>query len=414
MVRLELKHHVYTSIEGYQSIFASKGLPHEVLERVEETSRLLYPRLHGHVSRSLYSVCGFLCHSKVFRYGMDHVGRPRTCVHNILVDLSLQEEALDPCGLCAEAFLTPDVPEGDISYELAEAYNWPNAQETLQRHAEALLASPESQPVFAPLLSMLQYGQAWFLRAPSLEGFELVSHAAAFLPPQVREQLAIVSGLQLQGSRVTILPSNTDMSAYEGGWVLDFPADPANTPGCSEYASLIEEYLFHRRDLATLRLIHDFLSTYEEPERDALLALDRFAKVFRATERYIDREYGGLRIDAHSLESFLAAVPELHRAGFPRLAESVLDWCFAHLNQSKDLRKISLGLRLLRRSLEAEPLSPRELQTLRRMIQPKIYELMAPKKTIRIRGVEDLTNKSNIASDLKAIVALLSPTGSRA
>ncbi len=412
MVRLELKHHVYSSIEGYQSIFASKGLPQEVIERVEECSRLLYPRLYGPGTRSMFPVCGYFCHSRVFRYGLDHVGRPRTCVHNILVDLSLQDSSLDPYGLGPQAFLSPDVPDQDIGYELAEAYNWPTTRETMSERVQYLLGNAEAARCFPAVLSLLQFGQPWVLRARSQEGFDLVSSVGAFLPPVLQRRLAIVSGTKLANAQVTVLSPSTDLESIDAEWTLDYPADPARLPGCSEYAALIAEYLFNRQDLATLHLIHDFLATYEESERDQYAALDRFAKVFRATERYIDREYGGLQIDAHSLETFISAVPELHLAGFSRLAESVLDWCFDHLNQSKDLRKIAEGLKLLRKSLEAEPLSSRDVSSLRRMIQPRIYELMAPKKTIRIRGVEDLTNKSNIASDLKAIVALLASAGS--
>jgi len=81
-----LRHHIYTTVGGYKSVYVSEGISSELLTLLERYSALTYPKVGGLPIFAISPVeRGLLVFSKAFRGGVDHVGRPKACVHNIVV-----------------------------------------------------------------------------------------------------------------------------------------------------------------------------------------------------------------------------------------------------------------------------------------------------------------------------------------
>ena len=76
---LQLQHHVFSSVGGYKTLFASRGMPKALRDDLDHFARRVYKRVTGApIHGVLRFEDGSVCWSKVFRNGADHivVGRP--------------------------------------------------------------------------------------------------------------------------------------------------------------------------------------------------------------------------------------------------------------------------------------------------------------------------------------------------
>ncbi|MCX7703054.1 MAG: hypothetical protein N2234_02990, partial [Planctomycetota bacterium] len=96
-MEVKLYHHIYTSSGGYKTVYSTKNLPSDILDRLERYSTLVYPRVGGIPFFAIFPISeDKICYSKAFRGGVDHVGRPKACVHNIVLDSCPRSENNTP------------------------------------------------------------------------------------------------------------------------------------------------------------------------------------------------------------------------------------------------------------------------------------------------------------------------------
>ncbi|MCX7803584.1 MAG: hypothetical protein N3A38_00200 [Planctomycetota bacterium] len=90
-MKLQILHHVYTSVSGYRTQYASPGAE-RALPFLEDLAQRIYPRVSGRPIRGLARVnpedgthAVGMAFFYAFPYQTDAYGRPRVCVHTIFV-----------------------------------------------------------------------------------------------------------------------------------------------------------------------------------------------------------------------------------------------------------------------------------------------------------------------------------------
>jgi hypothetical protein len=90
-MRLPILHHVYTSVSGYRTQYASPGIG-RALPLLEDIAQRIYPRVGGRPMRGLVRVSldggphsVGMAFFNAFPYQTDAYGRPRVCVHTIFI-----------------------------------------------------------------------------------------------------------------------------------------------------------------------------------------------------------------------------------------------------------------------------------------------------------------------------------------
>lgn len=197
MTRIPVYHHVYSSKGGYRTLRASPEIPAPTIGVLEDVSAKLYPKARSQPRFSVFPPDDiFLCTSLNVLSGVDHVGRTRSLVHNILVR---REDAQDCRGfnhlqLPPALFVTP----GD---------DLDRAIKNLSAFAE-LEDAPAPPPLHFdrdsfPRKSVLQIlrillgDQPTVVRSDKELAFERLVRVSGLVPAVVREPLAVVNGAYL-------------------------------------------------------------------------------------------------------------------------------------------------------------------------------------------------------------------------
>lgn len=166
-MEMKLHHHIYTTVGGYRSVYTSEGISPELLALLERYSALTYPKVGGLPIFAISPVGRqFLLYSKAFRGGVDHVGRPKACVHNIVVPLTLPSDdgvARIPTLLEDSLFLSHPPEPSDIPYLPSRLKEEAPAEELVTSVEEVVQTGDFLKPTNLALLLAATASQEFFI-----------------------------------------------------------------------------------------------------------------------------------------------------------------------------------------------------------------------------------------------------------
>ncbi|GEM_PF-3490233 len=233
MPRIQLLHHVYSSSQGYRTLKTSAGVPPPTVEALEEVSAKMYPKAKSAPRFSVFPPDDiFLCCSMNVLSGVDHVGRTRSLVHNILI----RREALKGQHGFNHLFLPASVymkPGEDIRRGLK------NLPAYFEFNEESLFDFPSRfdrdtlpRKCALHLLRILLGDRPAVIRSEKGTAYARILKVSGLLPADIREPLAMINGLflpefsDLGHPTVFLVPKDFDLSAAvrEGYAALDVSA----------------------------------------------------------------------------------------------------------------------------------------------------------------------------------------------
>ncbi len=112
MPSIEIYDHVFSSMGGYKTLYAHDGLSDEICNQLKQWAQLwieISNKKTQWFSRPFHDYWLF---GKVFPAGVDHAGRPRICVHSVLVhfdDIQATWRSFNPIEIPQKWFLGPGV-----------------------------------------------------------------------------------------------------------------------------------------------------------------------------------------------------------------------------------------------------------------------------------------------------------------
>jgi hypothetical protein len=293
MEELRLYHHVYTSIGGYKTVYASAELQAGVVAALEAFSDTLYPRVKQHSLRSLYHPSPFhICISRVFLSSADHAGRRRSCVHNIVFS---KTEALELRHANPFRF-----PESMFLKSAPEASQVPSLAQMLPSRLELSSATPIDltavartldSPISQTVLSAVTSSHDMAVVAPAFDCYAFLAATGDLLPPYLRLSTAVVAGtiyrsVHTEGATVYSLTPGYDVSALTTDGVISYDTTSgrtANLPAPNRYfaylasnmearpgivaklLAVVHRYPLHR--IATNDMYHHLIKAFAETEQ---------------------------------------------------------------------------------------------------------------------------------------------------
>jgi hypothetical protein len=343
-VELELWHHVYSSQQGYRTLFASPELPPDIAARAEEMARKLYRIVGRRPQHGLYRAApGLLAALRGFHFGTDHAGRARTCVHTIL----LREDQL----AWIPGFTSFEVPDDlflpedtDLQYlggELRKSWSLPQAADA--PHPSIDLPEEWIRLLFPCLLDSVA---ATVVVDPGGSATGMIAALAHALPPATRRALTFLDGAFIEPSQpppfgvtiCTAIPPEATLGSDVA--VIDLATNQSrNLPPPSAFSDFVVSSLAPGGTPADLWTFIAALERYESdrwftiPELGALLAVFRAARLFKPDGTFI----------TGNAATAVNAVMRLFRAGAVRIAFSLLDDTLAsHVPQAAGLLREQL------------------------------------------------------------------------
>ena len=343
-MELELWHHVYSSQQGYRTLFASPDLPPDVAARAEEMARKLYridgrrpqPGLYRPPARLLAAFRGF-------HFGTDHAGRARTCVHTILLreDQLAWVPGFSSFQVPDDLFLPEDTDLQYLAGELRKTWSVPQSAPT----AQPAIDLPEGWiRLLVPCL--LDSVASTVVVDPQGRAVDMVAALAHALPPAMRRGLTFLDGAFVEPSQpppfgVTIC-SEIPQGAMLGTDValIDLATNQSrNLPPPTAYSDFVVSSLSPGGTPSDLWTFIAALERYEAdrwfatPELDSLLAVYRSARHFKADGTFVTAN-AALAVNA---------VMKFYRSGAVRIAFSLLDDTLAsHVPQAAGLLREQL------------------------------------------------------------------------
>lgn len=253
MADLNLYHHVYTSISGYKTVYASPELEPDVVRALEAFCDTLYPKVKHQTLRSLFHPSReHICISRIFRSSADHAGRRRSCVHNILFSKSQLFELryANPYSFPKSLFLktAPDAPQ------------LPSLRRNLPAKLSLDSPSPEdlvvewetlSAPMAQTIFSAITSNHDMAIVTPSFDCYEFMATIGDMLPPYLRLSTSVVSGTiyrssYTDGATIYWLSPGHDTTVLTTEGVITYDTTSghtANLPAPNRYFSFIASNL---------------------------------------------------------------------------------------------------------------------------------------------------------------------------
>lgn len=341
-MKVNLFHHVFTSVGGYKTVFASRSVPPASVETLEEFSRLT----HRLARRSVrFSYLGFdplfVGFSRLSLAGSDHVGRTRALVHNVLVRREEAERIpfFDLFALPAEVFLHG---KGDVA---ADAQRLPPSFDFQARNPISSFPFDQvPQRQARNVLRAMLHNGSCLVRAVEGKALNVVRALLPFLPPIARERITVVHGDYVPSfdgkSRHTLflVPPDFDVTPLAGAGypVLDDAGlNGANLPKAHPYARLLLSHLFGKKaDRARLVTLLRAINTYRPIVEYTLEAYQNLVQGFETAQGFFSRD-GHLRVEG-APEKGLEGALCFFRAGHPDIVFDIFNSCL-HLLGKRNL-----------------------------------------------------------------------------
>ncbi|HVY62303.1 MAG TPA: hypothetical protein VHF22_11655, partial [Planctomycetota bacterium] len=196
---IPVKHHVYTSFQGYGSLKSSDDLEPEVLEALDERVGTLAAASSATPRRSTFPVGRYVAVTSAFMMGVDHAGRPRAIAHTILVDREVAR-ALPwflPLAVDPSAFVGPGNADAAIGQALARALPLAALCPPIDpAEVEAAARSPAASALLAAVLS---YRARTAVIGEPIQSLRLLANLSALVPSARRCDAAILTGAGVGG-----------------------------------------------------------------------------------------------------------------------------------------------------------------------------------------------------------------------
>jgi len=198
MGRIEIFHHVYSSKDGYRTIKAHPEIPPATIEVLEDISAKLYPKARSGPRFSVFPTDDiFLCCCMTVLSGVDHVGRTRSLVHNILIRREQIQErhGFNHLHLPPDLFIKPGEDLNRAVKNLTPRYEY----------EEGAFAPPPSRfdkealprKAVLQLLRILLGDRPTVIRTEKDLAWERLVRVSGLIPAVIREPLAVINGVYL-------------------------------------------------------------------------------------------------------------------------------------------------------------------------------------------------------------------------
>jgi hypothetical protein len=338
-MKVNVFHHVYSSVGGYRTVMQSNGIPASTVQALEEYSRPAHKLARRNPRFSLLGFDEiFTGISRLNLAGSDHVGRTRACVHNILVRRDEVEKALffDIFQVPQELFLTGT---GDIA---REANSLPTSFDFSPRNpvtAYPLDAVP--QRTARNLMRCMLHEGSTILQGTEAQTLTAVRAQISLLPPVARDSVTLVTGdyispLDGKGRHMVFLvPPEFDAASYiEHGLpvLVDGGVNGHNLPRTHPWGKLVLGLLYgsdeDRRSLFTLlRAVNTYspIVSYTPEMYKNLVAGFNIARQFFQKDGHLHVEGAPEK----GLEGALA----FFRAGHPDIVFDIFNACLHMLGK---------------------------------------------------------------------------------
>jgi hypothetical protein len=321
---IELEHHVYSSLQGYRTLYASPRLAPEALARAEETARALYHSVGTRPQRGFYRPApGMSAALRAFACGTDHAGRPRTCVHTVI----LRDDALravpmfNPMAIPEDLFLREVDDPQDLGGDLRRSWDPPSAISPLA------LWNQSSGRIRAGMLEMLvpallEPERPAVVFDPRDEAFDIASVLAWALPPSVRRALTYLSRGPSPAPGGFRIQFAATRAAVRGQIFLDFERyASSNDPERNAFSDFLIQSLGSPEGAVDAFRLAAALERYEPDRTFTALGYLNLVEAFRSC-RAVFRDDGSLSVGAKARDT-AEAVPRFVEAGCLHLARAV-------------------------------------------------------------------------------------------
>jgi len=226
---------------------------------LENYASRVYQRAGGVPEYDVFDLPGgTLCLAKRFRAGADHVGRPRNCVHTVILrheDVRAIQGFNPFFVLLQDAgfFLEPEFEINSIAEHLPSAFMC--ASDEFAGLQDILDKVPHGKSSIRVILNALLSGAAnVIIRADDTAAVgKLVAFASLLLPPALRERISLVSTMDISGmdnnakTFVLLRGRKDSIESFASGSdiVLDFTSSShRNQPEATPFSAFIMENLF--------------------------------------------------------------------------------------------------------------------------------------------------------------------------
>ena len=411
-MKLPILHHVYTSVSGYRTQYASPGLG-SALPFLEDLAQRIYPRVSGRPIRGLARVNPAggphalgMAFFHAFPYQTDAYGRPRVCVHTIFVppETVRRHPFLNPLPAMESAvgspFMGPKHPIETVAGFLPSSAECPD--EAAQYNAAvAAIKNPNGQgriflrALISGAITTVTLGQPdvvlktlsdlWPLLPPR------VRHRFLYLRPFFREANLGPFGLPklMLAGYAADAPTAAALEA-EGYVVFDMTRKcvTENLPAENSYVAWLME-MAAAGDKCLPRVLR-FLEAKDPLAETAYFTLNHLGQAVRRLAPILDEN--GTPMLAKDPGAVADALVPLCRAGMVETAREMVDALVAMAEKSISVPRHAVGiLRTARRALEEYgPETERLLLPIRETLGPSgqrddITRLALPAVTRRER-----------------------------
>jgi hypothetical protein len=358
MREVRIYHHVYTSVGGYKTVHASEGLGQDLIRQLEVFCNRVYPRVREKALDFLFRpVPSHLCVSRAFSGGSDHVGRPKSCVHSILADVSTLSSIpfFNPFTIPDTLFLTeaPDATKiAGLRAKLPRSYA---AAEMTQQDVREIASSGEilAEPARSLFLSIFS-SNSTVLTTNSHDHRRMIARIATLLPPGVRLNLAMACGsyVDFQKGAPTIYclaRAEAAQLAERGFVIIDLSSKSTrNLPAPNRYCQFIFQSVPENAD----RVVK-LLRVLERYPVAGVQSSDMYHYLLRGYEAisHCFSEEGELSIGKGAHESLDNAL-QFYRAGYISVTIAILQQAFEILEKKRELSPSSGILKKVEESLQ--------------------------------------------------------------
>lgn len=296
-VSVDIAHHVYSSLGGYRTLHRSPTLSDSLVRTLEEAALRIYRTAQRGEDRRciVHFDDGSVAVMHVALVGSDDAGRPRCCVHSVMVhpqDLGTLPLGINFFVLPGELFISSSDDLMDMRDQLPSRLTVPTVEPVNACRAAVDAAAVSRRVTIRKALVALLAAPHWRVvaRGPVAPIGRLLRILTWLLPPENRANLSIASlsepslldGVSgLQPPRLEVVPPTTPLepAARAGRIAVDLSdrlSQSLNMPEPIGFVKLVERTIFDGGDRQDLELLVSLLYQWPAAQPRSLDQLDAF------------------------------------------------------------------------------------------------------------------------------------------